>query len=144
MSFKKKRGVGKEKKRREKRSQPAMPSSVSQVTAVGEVQGPRIGPKPNRNLREKRRLTQFNFESPSPFETPTPCLDLLEVVKTLSAESRSHRIRSSDACCEVGQVQSADEDDEDYGGIMTTTSDEEEEDSCSEIGAEDIILKWVV
>ena len=129
-----------------------MPSSVSsQVTAIGEVQGPRLGPKPNRNLREKRRLTQFNFEAPSPCIDLNVNIDLLEVVKTLANESRSRSQRrgstpvhsSTRDACESDQHPNT--DDEDYDGGMTTTSDEEEdEDSCSEIGAEDIILKWVV
>ncbi|QDZ25394.1 hypothetical protein HOP50_17g79340 [Chloropicon primus] len=110
-----------------------------QRASIGEVVGPKAE-QINRKLREKRRLTQFNFE--------VPFVDLQEIAKTLASGG-----------CGEGNNSMMHYDEDDGKSIQTDgAADNEEEgeeedederytrylDGDSEIGAEDIILKWVV
>ena len=128
---------------------------MQQRASIGEVIPPTKAQRINRKLREKRRLTQFNFE--------VPFVDFHEVVKTLSSATATGQRQScggssgADATnTNANSMDKASSGAEAGGGEdeirATAAQDAMEEDDEEgsydyeedEIGAEDIILKWVV
>ena len=80
-----------------------------------------------------RRLTQFNFE--------VPFLDLNEVVSTGLGQVK-HANQQAGGESHGGPTDAAEQEQQDAAAF--DDEEEEDDDDCSEIGAEDIILKWVV
>ena len=118
---------------------PAQQQQKKQRASIGEVVGP--GPKArqiNRKLREKRRLTQFNFE--------VPLVDFREVVMSLGAPCAQNENQiQGDAEAEEAEKDAArPESDSGFADDDRDECDECDECDDDEIDADDIILKWVV